>query len=287
LVPVRCYGVEDCGDEIWCWLEFLQGQSATSWGLERRGLAACHLGTMAGRYATGQWPLPDHPWLIPEFLRAGVVQMATVSLDFLHDQGTWARPLVQTAFPEPVEARWRSLWEEASGLLDALEYLPRTLCHNDPISGNLFSQFTEGGRDTTVAIDWGFLAVGVVGQDLGTMLSGDLMGGLMTAREMPEYEGLVLPRYLEGLELPGCSVPLEQLRFAYAATAALKHGTFWAVLTQMSLLGDEPPAWLEAFAARHGWSSEVALGQWGEGLYYLLDLADEARTAAKKIWTGA
>jgi len=54
LVPVRRYGVEDRGDELWCWLELVQGQAATSWGLERRVLAARHFGTMAGRYATGQ-----------------------------------------------------------------------------------------------------------------------------------------------------------------------------------------------------------------------------------------
>jgi len=210
---------------------------------------------------------------------------AGASLNLLHDPQTWTRPLVQTTFPVPVQARWCALWETAEELLGVLEQFPQTLCHNDPISGNLFSRLTPDGHDTTVAIDWGFLSVGAIGQDLGTLLSGDLLSGVITARDMPEYEALAIPKYLEGLEMTGWTMPVEHLRFAYATTAALKHGTFWAVMTRLSLLGDEPPPWVDHFAAQHGWSSAVALERWGEGLYYLLDLADEARLAAKHLLT--
>ena len=65
----RCYGVQDRGDALWMWLEYVEGAPGQAWSREQTLQTVRRLGAFSGAYAAGR-PLPSFPWLPPSWHRA-------------------------------------------------------------------------------------------------------------------------------------------------------------------------------------------------------------------------
>lgn len=63
------------------------------------------------------------------------------------------------------------LYDERDGLCAVLTQLPQTICHGDADRRNFRSRRTADGNTATVALDWAFAGVGVIGQDISRMAS--------------------------------------------------------------------------------------------------------------------
>jgi hypothetical protein len=215
LVPPRCYEAAEHRDGMtWIWMEEVRDEAHEQWPLEYYGTVARCLGQFNGAYLTGK-PLPDHPWLTRKHLRQ-YVENAAPAVELLLN--SMDHPLIQHALPGIGAGFIQKIWEERHGILDAVEHLPQTLCHLDAFRRNLFSRRTAGGRDQVVAVDWSFLGIAAVGEEIAPLVNGSVGFGAVSPADEFELERIVLGSYLEGLRDAGWQGNSDLVRFGYAAT---------------------------------------------------------------------
>lgn len=264
-----CYGTDDRPDGVWLWLEHV-AEVEERWGLARYVRAANDLGVFGGSYLDGR-PLPHADWLTRGYLRWWVGRVSPVSTRVVSDPGTWDLPLVRLAFAASPAERVLELVHRAPRLLEALDALPPTVCHNDAWRRNLIAARAADGAERTVLIDWSYPGLGPPGADAGIMIVGTHFWLLADPAELPRFDREVFDAYVEGVATR-TRADRTRIRLAYAATAAL-----WGALTAPVWLprwGDPARrAWLEA---KFGRPLEDAVAPYGRALEFMLDLGDEA-----------
>jgi len=279
LVAPRCFGVDERADEtIWLWLEEVHETEQRPWPLARYGVAARHLGQFNGAYLARR-PLPTQPWLNRGFLRAWTVDPARAALnDTILRAETWAHPLVRHAFPTPVAARLLRLHAEREDLLAALERQPQTLCHLDAFSGNLLARHGGAGQEQTVALDWAFVGLAAVGEEIGHLVAWSLLLGEVAVAEAEELRAVVLAGYAEGLReagWPGDAVALTRgVTWGASIAAALRWAFSAANNTVRPAFDERARATLERNTGR---PVEEGMAQRALLVYFLLDWLDETR----------
>jgi hypothetical protein len=220
----RCYGCDEPEDgTAWLWLEHVREDGDRAWPPARWALAAQHLGQFNGAYLTGGalWaPLPHAPWLGGRRLRTWlerhgllVAQIAVAPLN----------PEVRRWWPQPVVDAILRLWEERDVLCAALERLPQTFCHGDAIRRNLLARRAADGVEETVGIDWECAGHYAVGEEVGQTLSVASAFFDVEPADLPALDEALFAGYLAGLRDVGWRGDPRQVRFAYAAHAALRN----------------------------------------------------------------
>jgi hypothetical protein len=268
----RCFGVEEQPDGVlWLWLEDLQDRIAGRWPPSQYGAAACHLGAFNAAYLTGH-PLPSFPWLATGWLRSWLAQFPPL-VGLLSADSTWQNPVVQAAVRVPVAEDLQRLWAEREPFLEALDRLPRTLCHFDAWRTNLFARVSPGGQEQTMAIDWAFAGIGAIGEELSPLVWASLTFFEIELEEARALDPLVFEGYVAGLREAGWRGDVRQARFGYVASAALRYGIplLWGLADAL----DESRH--AAVEQQFGRPVEEVLKRHAEGTYLLLDLAEEAR----------
>jgi len=230
LAAPRCFGVVERGDDtIWLWLEEVQDAERRPWPLARYGVAARHLGQFNGAYLAGR-PMPTQLWLNRGFLRAWTADPARAAvIEPIARAETWAHPLVRAAFPDPVAERLLRLHTEREDFLAALERLPQTLCHLDAFPGNLLARRTAAGGEQTVALDWAFVGIAAVGEEIGHLVAWSLMLGVVAVTEAEELRAIVLAGYREGLREAGWLGSTTERTRAVERGAAVAAALRWAL----------------------------------------------------------
>jgi aminoglycoside phosphotransferase (APT) family kinase protein len=112
-----------------------------------------------------------------------------------------------------------NLWRERKILVDALEHMPQTLCHNDPIEANVFIRTSN----PTTLIDWAYAGIGPVGSDLAPTVVGSLLLSHDPLEKLAVLERAAIDAYSLVLD-PVASA--SQIIFSYRATAGLRYGLY-------------------------------------------------------------
>ena len=149
----------------WIAMEDLEGLDHRPWPHGHFREVARHLGIFNGEYLACR-PLPTDPWLSRDWLR-GWTEEAGPLIEILPTVPD--HPVAGQIFTPDVIDDVIGLWNQRQKLYEALDQLPRTLCHNDLFPRNLF----VGGPDhpnCSVAIDWAFCGPAPVGQELSTLV---------------------------------------------------------------------------------------------------------------------
>jgi hypothetical protein len=216
LAAPRCFGfVEHPDGTCWIWLEDVTEEIGWHWPLEHYGVVARHAGQFNGAYLTGQ-PLPDWPWLSSGWLRGYIAESAP-AMPLIRD--SLDHPLVCHWLPGDASDRLFRLWEEHDLFLDALDRLPRTLCHLDLFRRNLFARKTDEGDDQTVVIDWAFAGRGAIGEELTPLVLASVAFNEVDFAQAQALEDIVYEGYLEGLRDAGWQGDPRQVRLGYAAAS--------------------------------------------------------------------
>jgi hypothetical protein len=268
----RCYVVvERDADTIWLWLEDVRGAGKSCWGLEQYAHAAECLGRFNGAYLAER-PMPGYPWLVRDGSPRGLLDYNTELRDMLAKPGTWQHPLVRAAFPVPVADRVLKLWDERETLLRPLDRVQHTHCHLDAWRGNIFAP-PASDSDDLVLIDWAFPGQAALGTDPGDLFAASFHLSELQDTEPRLLDQAIFEGYLAGLQEAGWRGDATAVRFAFAAFCALKNGCF------LLWLGDVADRQQQIRWERlSGLSFHDYAHQQARLLYYLLDLADEART---------
>lgn len=254
----ECYGVFDRSDRaVDIWLQDVTGMPARQWNVERYAEAARQLGIAQGTIArTG---LPDQPWLSRHWLR-DYLAIRRHDGDILADDHAWEHPIVRAFLPRQDVDRARRLWANQSRNLGRVESFPHTLCHFDVHPDNLYD---VDGR--TVIIDWAFVGIGSLGEDIGALVPDCVTDFHLPPAELPEFFDLAALGYADGLRSAGTKITNDQVRRMVATAAITKYA--WII-----------PALLEtATSGRptlNGKPVAEAAEYWGAASRFLLDLAD-------------
>jgi aminoglycoside/choline kinase family phosphotransferase len=185
----------------------------------------------------------------------------------------WKLPSIRHAFPPTMANRLKLLWGQREDFLAALDRLPQTLCHRDVFPANLLTRRRGDGQKETVALDWAFVGIGPVGEDLPSLIALSAppeMRGIGPA----ELQKPVFEAYVQGLHEAGWAGDARLVRLGYAASAALRYACLTAGVVLLHALDDGLRAAMEE---RRGEPIERVLETEAEVFSFCLDLADEAR----------
>ena len=150
----------------------------------------------------------------------------------------------------------------------------RSVSHLDAWRANLIAR-DRADVTETVAIDWSLLGLAPAGQEIAVFVTGARVWLSLGTADAAALGELSLRSYVDGLRVAGWTGSEADIRFAYAASAAL-----WA--------GIPAPLWLRWFTlpARRQWLErkfgmplEDAAEPFGAFIEDALDLADEALAA--------
>ena len=187
---------------------------------------------------------------------------------------------MRRAYPVPVADRLLSLHAGRAQLLDALQRLPHAVAHLDAFRRNLFSRRLPDGRDETVAIDWPSIGYAALGEEVGKMVSTSVL-----FFEVPSSQGAALldaasEGYLAGLRDAGWTLDETLVRgvhFAARVSASLHWACTAAAFPYVIVTSEREggKAWVTRV---FGCTPEELLERWAPISYWLLDLADEARS---------
>lgn len=267
-----CYSIMERSDEsVWLWLEDVKECYGPRWPLEQYARTAQSLGQMNGAYLAGR-PLPSYPWLVRTGSPRGLLEHYGWMWKIVYDPSTWQHPLLHAAFPLPIAVRLLRLWKDRDALLNVLERLPQTFCHLDAWRRNLFAAPEGDGQHQLIAIDWAYPGLGTIASDIGDLFAASFSMFGVEACDPRTIDATIFGSYLEGLSTAGWRGDRRMVRCAFAIFAALKYGCFVHWLYQ--IVEESRHAYWER---RTGHPLDDCLQNQAMLIYYLLDLADEAR----------
>jgi hypothetical protein len=183
--------------------------------------------------------------------------------------------LLRRWYPDDQAQRIFALWEEREVFLDALDHLPQTLCHHDANRRNLFSRRKADGREQTVAVDWTYVGIGAIGEEINALVQASLSFFEVEPTEAKALDDIVFNGYLTGLEDAGWQDDPRLVRFGYTAASTLCFNIGYGLGDGVPMILDESTyPWLEQ---TFGKPIEALVDLWADGDRFTLDLADEAR----------
>jgi hypothetical protein len=217
----RCFEITEDDTGVVLWLEDVpdDGGAAT---VERVASVAGALGALTGEGAVQGEP-PADPWLSRGWNRRWVEQAAPAFSGF---ETAVRDPLLARLYPPLVAKGVAELWRARNDIFDALEVWPQVLSHLDAVPANVIVHDGE-----VVLIDWAFVGLAAAGEDLAPLVGGSPLFGGPPAQQLPRLDDMAFSAYIAGLRAAGWVGDTAFVRFAYAATAALRYGVapaaFW------------------------------------------------------------
>jgi thiamine kinase-like enzyme len=161
-------------------------------------------------------------------------------------------------------AELRQHTDDRERLFEALESLPRTVCHFDVHPDNLFSV-----ADHTVLVDWSFVGIGALGEDPGNLIPDALFDFHINPEDLCELRDAVLEGYLAGIADHGWHGDERLVRLAIAVTPAIKYR--WIAPSLLLRAADDDCPLV------NGRPFEEAVDWWIPGIRYLAEAGGEAQ----------
>ncbi len=249
-----CYGVlQNNEQETWIWIEDLHDEFDGKWSEEHYAFVARQLGVFNGAYLTIV-PIPGAAWLSRDWLRKYVEGAAPVfGGDFL----TREREIVQKFLPDELMVDYAQYWEMRHQFLDAIARLPKCFCHQDAFQRNLFLRKKESGEIEISGIDWTYMGIATIGQELAPLVGMAIFEGDVSPVKISSFIDRILVCYLEGIREVGGNVDEDQVRFCLLATWLYRYALgALSELLPFLLDGVDPPPFVQAFSEQENDFSE-------------------------------
>ncbi|GBF75084.1 aminoglycoside phosphotransferase [Paenibacillus sp. 598K] len=219
----RCLAIDNKPDDtVWLWLEDIQ-TDAQEWQWEDYAYAAEKLGQFQAAYLLGA-PLPRFPWVNQQWMRSWINECYRYR--DAPDAGT-SRQLVSGMKFVDLATRFDRLEGRVEDWLAALERLPRTLAHQDYYESNLLITLNRQQERKLVIIDWQFLSISGIGEDLGRFFGLALSRGNVPLEHYQKVQELFFSSYIKGLRHTGWLGDERLARFGFLASFALR--SIWEV----------------------------------------------------------
>lgn len=224
----RCFGVEELTDATtWIWMEHIRGKNPGT--LQEFSFIAEQIGRFNGAYLTGYKILPDYNWLC----KAWLTSWTTASRNYAPDVAAYAESLSNDRL-QMLWAWYQNLIAELDYMLESLQQLPRVLAHQDLSHMNMLL-VTDDYHSTQLAlIDWQFMSISGVGEDLGKLYGVNMSLGVIQPEQYEEFQTILYRSYLEGLRAAGWQGDERLFRYGFCLSTALR--SVWEVPQFFSML---------------------------------------------------
>lgn len=205
------------------WLEYVDGRPAASWSTREWQLMSAGLAALQAGYVSDA-PLLSEPWLNHDDLRQWLT-LDRARLFPIRLTKAICKAVEPYLDPETLTTV-AAVWRGRNKLLDRLDTLPQTLCHNDIWSGNVLLERVRGGRATLrpVILDWQLAGPGPVGSDLVFAVVAGVWLALFPGGRIEKLERALITGYAAGLRKAGKSPLMAHAAESFAVTAALRYG---------------------------------------------------------------
>ncbi|REE83854.1 phosphotransferase family enzyme [Paenibacillus taihuensis] len=217
----RSYLVEEQADgTAWLWMEHVDGYYPRT--KEQLVHVAHQLGRFGGEYLMGRSGLPSETWICRSWLKSWIVGSRQYAPD--------PHPYVDQLQKENERSIWawfQQLEREEEQLLASLQRLPRVLAHQDLGHKNILLVQDPQGAEQVVFIDWQFMSISGVGEDLAKMFGVNMSNGVIPLGHYREYREALFDSYIAGLRAAGWDGDAALARFGFCAAAAFR--SVWEV----------------------------------------------------------
>ncbi|UNK20278.1 phosphotransferase [Paenibacillus sp. N3/727] len=210
------YLVEEQNDgTIWLWMEQVNGLFAHS--QEQFNFIAHRLGMFNAEYLTAK-AIPDEIWVCKSWLKS----WTTSSRKYAANPESYINQLQD----EEIKYIWKwfkELTEEINEKLASLSNLPRVLAHQDLGQKNMILT----PNDQLVLIDWQFMSISGIGEDLGKMFGANMSLGIIPTDQYEAYRDSLFYSYIKGMRDMGWEGDERLARYGYCISTALR--SVWEV----------------------------------------------------------
>lgn len=222
----KSYLVEEQQDgTIWLWMERVEGHHAHS--QEQFDFIARQLGRFNGTYLTGK-TIPNQEWICRGWLKS----WTTASRMYAPNPEVYLNHLHRD--------NERSIWAWFQGFnkqiennLSSLEHLPRVLAHQDLSQMNMLLVKNDLNIDRLVLIDWQFMSISGIGEDLAKMFGVNMSLGIIRPDQYKAFQASLFKAYIKGLKEMGWQGDEGLARYGYCLSTALR--SVWEVPNFFSL----------------------------------------------------
>jgi hypothetical protein len=164
------------------------------------------------------------------------------------------------------------LCRERGLLLDWMDHLPQTICHQDVWPNNVFDNGTQ-----TVLIDWAMAGYGAIGVDPGNLVTDSCGDLLQPTSLLPELDEVTTEGYRQGLSDAGWNGNLDLARLGMCCMSAK-----WCWLTVLALHQASEPE--QHIYGQLEVDPDLKYSERAAMLRYYTGLAEEARHLAVHLF---
>ena len=222
----KSYLIEEQQDgTIWLWMERVKGQYADS--QEQFDFIARQLGRFNGTYLMEK-EIPNQEWICRGWLKSWTTasrMYAPSPEDYLH-----------RLHRDNVRSIWswfQGFNKQVENNLSSLERLPRVLAHQDLSQMNMLIVKNDFETDRLVLIDWQFMSISGVGEDLAKMFGVNMSLGIIPPERYGAFQNSLFNAYIAGLKDMGWQGDEALARYGYCLGTALR--SIWEVPKYISL----------------------------------------------------
>lgn len=224
----RCYSVEESSDgTIWLWMEHMDGEYAVTMG--QFSFIARQLGLFNGAYVTGVKALPRYDWLCKCWLQSWTTASRMYSPN--------VEAYIESITKGDLLAKWdwyQEIIRKLDAALDSLQQLPRVLAHQDLSQMNMLLTTNYSGKPELALIDWQFMSISGLGEDLGKLYGVNMSLGIIQPDGYDEFQTIIYQAYLEGLHAAGWHGDERVVRYGFCLSMSLR--SVWEVPQFFSIL---------------------------------------------------
>ncbi|WP_157213470.1 phosphotransferase [Paenibacillus senegalensis] len=213
--------------EIWIWMEFVKGEYANT--VEQFAYIARQIGRFNGSYLKTKQMLPNQEWICRAWLKSWTTAsrmyapnmeeyVSRISTD--HVQRTWAW--------------YQELLNNLDSALNSLQRLPRVLAHQDLSQMNMLLVKNEANKTRLVLIDWQFMSISGIGEDLGKLYGVNMSLGIIPPDQYKWFQTSLYNAYLEGLRDMDWRGDVDLVRYGFCLSTALR--SVWEVPQYFSIM---------------------------------------------------
>ncbi|MBS4196640.1 aminoglycoside phosphotransferase family protein [Lederbergia citri] len=227
----RCYAVEEKEDKsIWLYLEDIPGNHEPYWTEENLCFIAKELGEFQGVYAVGNKKLPDASWICKAWLLSWVKGCK----QYIEHPAVYYEQIKDKPHIDKIFAAYEALNDELEDHLAILKKCPQTVSHQDLSKQNIFITKNNDDENQVAFIDWQFLSISALGEDLAKMFGVALSQGDIPLDKAKHYEEALFHAYIKGLALAGWKGDIQLVRYAFCISVAAR--SFWETPKLFKLL---------------------------------------------------
>lgn len=235
IYSAESYLVEEQQDgTIWIWMEYVKGVYPKT--VEQFSYIARQLGRFNGAYLKGIKMMPEYEWIC----RAWLKSWSTASRMYAPKMEEY----VSRISTDNVQSTWawyQEMLENIDSSIDSLQQLPRVLAHQDLSQMNMLLVKKEASESQLVLIDWQFMSISGIGEDLGKLYGVNMSLGIIPPDQYIRFQSSLYNAYLKGLRDMGWQGDMGLLRYGFCLSTALR--SVWEVpqfFSIMAQLEDEP-----------------------------------------------